>query len=475
MSIGNRNAVASARTSTSAVTFATTIRGLQENLGVSQAVASGISIHKAVADANLVVDIAAEVRTGGMPSIAGTIASFSISQMTHATAFTLDPLFGRSAASTQGAAGWVWLYQDQESDIRDSFLRLTWDFEDLQLQTAPTSSLAYIRDTVTTVQVTQEGQFRLDEVGFLSTMENGVATTRAFDLPGSRVIRDWLADSLDWGPGMLTLDPDAESLAVSIPLLKGFDELALAIFSTHNELSYEAPPSAVIQVEEAAGRRVTGNGSDPQIHWDNPSGTLSFDRIPIDLLNSGDTLGGSRRDYLADPLLDGFLEIDPLVHIGTFDGREYFSGGDLRLFDGAQNLALTASVPTLVFEDGLYARQGFNGFAPLLTFEQNSINTSPWLADFLEHVTVDSLYLPELFVGVDTIQFGEKNFSAPVSAFLSFAGPPALSESSGTVPEPGAWWLFCGGFTLLVLWRQRVLSEADGKRQVDAVIRRIVG
>ncbi len=452
--IKNPKAIVSAQTSTNAITLATTVKALQESLGLAQTSASAISAHTTAADTGIAVSIAEGIRLGGKLSNESILASFMTAQSTLAAAFSPEPLFGRSAASTQGAAFGINLYKEEGVGLNNSSLNLVWDFDQFALWSTPASSLAYVRETITTVQVTQGGQFRFDEVGFLSYIENGVATTQAFDLPGSPVVSNWLASNLDWGVGTLTLASDAKPLAVSIPLLdafnEGFENLALAIFSTHRELSYEAPPRAVIQVEEAAGHRVAGDESDPQIHWDPDNGVLSFDSIPIDLLDNRDTWGSSSREYLTDSLLGGFLEIDPLRYVGTFDGRQYFTGGDLRLVDGEENLVLTASVPTLVFEDALHAYQGFNGFAPLLMIGQNDASDSRWLADFLEHITVDSFYLPELFIGFDTMPIGDQSFSTPVSAFLSFAGP-----FSGTVPEPSVLWLLCGGLMLLVLWRAR--------------------
>ena len=452
--IANPYATAQAGSATSTVTFATTVRSLQDGLGSMSTAVPGISAHAATAGAGIAVGIAPGAWLGGALDESGMLARFTMSQATYAAAWTDEPLFGRATAMTEGVVLGIQLGADPARGSDDLFLHLDWDFDALRWQGTPASSLAYVRDTLTTVQISATGAVRYDEVGFLGYLENGLPTVRVFDVPGSDAIRDWFATQFNAAAGRLLLQPDAESLRVAVPLLDAFDRefapLGLILFSSHTEQSYEAPPRAVIQVEESAGYRASGAPGDPQVHWDPSSGLLAFDPIPLDILRG-------RRDWtfdadeLADSLLGGFLEIDPLAHLGTLEGRRYFSGGDLRLFDGDHHLVLTAHTPTVVLDGSLRPAQGFNGFAPILMTEPGGQSDSRWLAEFLSRVSIDSLYLPELFLGFDTgmLEAVDTPVSMPVSALLSFAGPvPPLAEAATL-------WLLGGGLALLLPWWRR--------------------
>lgn len=293
-----------------------------------------------------------------------------------------------------------------------------------------------MQDTVNIWQINSQGQLlRHDEIGLFSYQINNQETIfKAFGFPVRSNI--------------------SEGLMTDIPLAlnAGNDQLALVIASNHTQLSYEAPPRAVIQVEAAAGYRVGDDQSGfyPEVHWDPVNKTLKFDPIPIDWLLGG--WGTSNANLNDDPLLGGFLEIGDFTYIAESDGRQYLSGSQLTLFDRLKQPVLTGIAPTLALEDALYAHQGFNGFAPIFLFEQNPDSTikSAWLDNFLGGLSVDSLYLPELFIGFNPTQLKEVPFSAPVSAALSFAGPrpPAIP-----VPEPGILWLLCAGLMMLTLRR----------------------
>ncbi len=452
--IGNPYAVAQAGSATSTVTFATTVRSLQDGLGFVPTAVHGVSAHAATAGAGITVGMATGAWLGGALDESGMLARFTMSQATHAAAWATEPLFGRATAMSEGMALGIQLRADPARGSDDLFLHLDWDFDALRWQGTPASSLAYVRDTLTTVQISATGAVRYDEVGFLGYLENGLPTVRVFDVPGSDAIRDWFATQFNAAAGRLLLQPDAEPLRVAVPLLDAFDRefapLGLILFSSHTEQSYEAPPRAVIQVEESAGHRASGAAGDPQVHWDPSSGLLTFDPIPLDMLRGGRDWTFDA-DELADSLLGGFLEIDPLAHLGTLEGRRYFSGGDLRLFDGDHHLVLTAHTPTVVLDGSLHAAQGFNGFAPILMTELGEQSDSRWLAEFLSRVSIDSLYLPELFLGFGTgvLEAIDTPVSMPVSALLSFAGPvPRLAEAAPL-------WLLGGGLALLLPWWRR--------------------
>ncbi len=454
--IGNPYALAQAGSTTSTVTFATTVHSLQDGLGFTSIAVPGVSAHAATAGAGIAVGMAPGAWLGGALDESGMLAQFAISQATYAAAWATEPLFGRATAMTEGMALGIQLRADPDRGSDDLFLHLDWDFDTLRWQGTPASSLAYMRDTLTTVQISATGAVRYDEVGFLGYLENGLPTVRVFDVPGSDAIRDWFATQFNAAAGRLLLQPDAEPLRVAVPLLDAFDRefapLGLILFSRHTEQSYEAPPRAVIQVEESAGYRASGAPGDPQVHWDPSSGLLAFDPIPLDMLRGGRDWTFDA-DELADSLLGGFLEIDPLAQLGTLEGRRYFSGSDLRLFDGNHHVVLTARMPTVVLDGSLHPVQGFNGFAPILMTEPGAQSDSRWLAAFLSRISMDSFYLPELFLGFDTgvLEAIDTPVSTPVSALLSFAGPvpvPPLAEAATL-------WLLGGGLALLLLWRRR--------------------
>lgn len=430
---------------TATTTLATTVQALQESLGLPPISPNSFSAHTATANALISVDKNPD----------NALISFIISQNTSATAFASEPFFARSISFAEGVSG-GWLQRESQELNSDPALSLTLNFEDWQLQTSSISSLAYMQDTVSIWQINAEGQLlRHDEIGLFSyQINNQESIFKAFGFPAHSKISDGLMTNIP-------LALNAEN-----------DQLALVIASNHTQLSYEAPPRAVIQVEAAAGYRASDaqSGFYPEVHWDPANKTLKFDPIPIDWLMGG--WGASNADLNGDPLLGGFLEIGDFTYITESDGRQYLSGSHLTLFDRLQQPVLTGIAPTLALEDALYAHQGFNGFAPILLIEQNpdSPIQSAWLDNFLSGLSVDSLYLPELFIGFNPIRLEEVPFSAPVSAALSFAGPrpPAIPA-----PEPGVLWLLCGGLMLLTL--RSFWLKADRQGQIHAVIRRIIG
>lgn len=426
----------SVQTETHTAALATTVQAMQERLGLPQTTVPAFSVHTATASASMSVDT--------LPDD-GVFTRFTLRQSTSATTLTDEPFFARALSFAQGVSGWR-LYQEQGATGVNPALGLTWNIEDWRLQASPIGSLAYIQNTVSVWQVTANHQLlRYDQVGLLSYQINGRESFAAFNLSG------------DAGAGNQWFAEIPLVFADNNPL-----ELELIIVSDHVQMSYEAPPRAVIQVEAAAGRRATGGDSYPQVHWDSLSGTLKFDPIPIELLLGGGD--AATTDFADDPLMGGVLEIGDFTYIGENNGQRYFSGSQLTLLDRWGQPALTAIAPTLALEDALYAHQGFNGFAPALWFEPRSALESAWLDAFFSRLSADSLYLPELFIGFDAARFTEGSFSAPVSALLSFAGPLPQSATPTPTPEPGVLWLLGVGGLLLMRWRQRVRLEANRQR-----------
>ena len=183
------------------------------------------------------------------------------------------------------------------------------------------------------------------------------------------------------------------------------------------------------------------------------NGILTFDPIPINLLNDRPTDRFNEK-YLNDPLNGGFLEIDPLKLLTDTDGRKYFTGDQIRLVDKDKNLLFKASLPSLVFDDGLFGQQGFNLFAPILNILEANTGTSQWLQDYISKTSIDSLLLSELFIGFNPtggdVSFWNQDFSAPAKAFLSFSGIPS------NVPEPLTIYLVTVGLIILVLAKRRL-------------------
>ena len=58
--------------------------------------------------------------------------------------------------------------------------------------------------------------------------------------------------------------------------------------------------------------------------------------------------------------------------------------------------------------------------------------------DYLSNITIDSLLLPELFIGFNLLnvngELWQQNFDTPVTSLLSFSGVPL--KTSATVAEP---------------------------------------
>lgn len=167
--------------------------------------------------------------------------------------------------------------------------------------------------------------------------------------------------------------------------------------------------------------------------------------------------------FAAPYLEEIMLEIDPLQLITSYDGREYFAGKELRLVDKNGNVLYRASLPNLVFDDRLFESQGFNMFAPILNILEADENNSNWLRDYLSKTGLDSLLLPELFIGFDPVDnagnIWKHNFNAAAKTILSFGGAPLTAPTA--VPLPNSFILFAlglAGLSIIGQSRKRKFS-----------------
>lgn len=281
--------------------------------------------------------------------------------------------------------------------------------------------------------------------GFFSFLENGNQSIGFFgDNAVTELIQNWFSANTEQTEHQVNLIQNPSSLSVNVYLPVHDTPFWLGITNTHTEYSAEAPTVATNQVADKIGYLASDNGN--QIHWDASTGLLSFDRLPINtigsLINQADS---------TEPLLTGYLEIDPLQFITQLDNKEYYAGKNVRLVDEYGNILYEASLPSIVFDDSLFAKQGFNLFAPILNVLAADTSTSNWLDNYLSKSQINSLLLPELFIGFNPNIIDNNiwsgNFDAPVSAFLSFTGIAPISE-------PSTLWLLFIGILLFRLGRE---------------------
>ena len=364
-----------------------------------------------------------------------TVGTFYSAFDTSATAFSSQPLFSRSSAIGQSSI-YAWITPSLSSS-----LNLDWQINQLNLIAEPTSTFSYMSDIVNVVQQTASGLVRETVGGFYTFLENGKQTIGFVgDNVVSQAFKSWFDSNTTLAGNQLTLNQNAVSLSVDISLPKHETPFFLGIETFHTEASYEAPPVATNQVDEKIG--YLGSGADSnQLHWDANSGTLSFDRLPINTLT---TFFGSQ--YPDDPLYGGYLEIDPLQLLTQADGRDYFFGKEIRLVDSKGKILFKASLPSIVFDNELFKKNGFNLFAPILNILAADPSASKWLQDYLSKSNINSLLLPELFIGFDPNNgdVWSDSFSAPVKTVLSFTGVQS-------VPEPSVIMLLAFGFIALIV------------------------
>ncbi|MCF7971683.1 MAG: hypothetical protein K9L22_11040 [Methylococcaceae bacterium] len=374
------------------------------------------------------------------------LANINSAFRTFASAFSSEPLFSRAAAMSQSS-----VYAEVLPSLSvPSVLNLNWRFNALGLQAESSSSFAYLSDTINVVQAIATGIKEI-QFGFYTFLENGQQTTGFFgDTSITQILENWFDHNMTQNGSQVALNANSDNLNIDLTLI--LEELLfLRIDHAHTEISYEAPPVAIHQVGDQVGYLAMSDDNN-KLHWDAGLGLLSFDSLPINTLSNN-----FNQQYQDDPLTSAYLEIDPLQRLTDVDGRHYFMGNELRLVDGQGAILYKASLPSIVFDDALYADQGFNLFAPILNILELNAGTSDWLQDnYLNNLDFSSLLLPELFVGFNPLNNGEnlwnKDFSAPASAVLSFSGVP--SQVPAVVAEPSGLMLFSLGFVTLCLKRR---------------------
>lgn len=409
-------------------------------------------------------DVAATKGAGleaGMFSGTANLGFFSVLQSTTATVAAAEPLFSRGIASGSGEISGVHVIAagDHDPPGADSGavlnLELVWDIANLSVQTRSGSALALSQHIVNVIQRTDAGT-SVTPIGFSLLLDNDKASATFFEPPESTAVESWFHDNLGFAfatpllPNTLVVNNAPGRFTVPMTLFDSSDgnpqEIELAVVSRHTDLSFEAPPRAALQTAEKAGFEGSSSEHPIELHWDHDANTLSFDPMPINVLTS-EHMNAVSPEYQNDPLLDGTLEIDPLSRLAPFDGREYFSGDDLRLVSADGDVLLTASLPLLVFEQGLSHLQGFNLFGPILAISEIALGPSVWLEDYHSHLDFASLLLSELFIGFDTSGLGDdpwsQDFDASVHGVLSFA--------TTKVPEPNSLALLIAAFIALMV------------------------
>ncbi|NOQ15142.1 MAG: hypothetical protein GQ583_11790 [Methyloprofundus sp.] len=384
---------------------------------------------------------AAEVE---IPNDGSVVANFNSIFSTSATSFSSEPLFSRAAALSQSS---VIAVVAAAPPFDPSILNLEWEFNAFSLQAEPTSAFAYIRDTINIVQSVGDTGVQVMELGFYTFLENGKQTIGFLgDSAVTQVLESWFDSNTTQAGNQVTLNISPDNLNIDFALTPQ-EFLVLRIDHEHTEISYEAPPVAIRQVEEKVGHLALSDDND-QVYWDASAGVLSFDSLPINTLTTQ-----LNQQYDNDVLNGGYLEIDPLKLLTNADGRDYFLGEELRLVDKNDNIIYRASLPSIVFDDALFADQGFNMFAPILNILEVNLNASDWLQDnHLDKLNFSSLLLPELFIGFDPLNSGDgiwnQDFNAPVTTFLSFSGVPSA------IPEPSVFLLYMLALVNLLLIRK---------------------
>lgn len=384
-----------------------------------------INIHAAFSSSSTSLNLGTGIITGDIDNDPATVAIFQGEHSTYAAALSPQPLFSKAGAVSQGIISNLIIQNNFTSDNfppADAFnpaLNLTWDIDKLKIKSEPTTALAYMKDTMKIVQ-SSGGRSTITTIGFITFSENGKESTRYFEYPTTQTIEDWFNENVESTSNQLSLNDNSDNFSISIPLLDEFlnpqQYLALSLQSDHAEFSYEAPPRATIQVGEKIGHDLFNSPNRSQMHWDKGSNLLYFDPLPISSINK----------YQYDPLNGGYIEIDPLIHFASLNGREYFSGNELRLINKTGNILYKASLPTLVFEDDLFHLQGFNMFAPILNILEAYPDSSSWLQNYFKEINFQSALIPELFLGFDQQKLRanvwDQSFDTDITAMVSFGG-----------------------------------------------------
>jgi hypothetical protein len=387
----------------------------------------GMSVHFASADSESSIE---PVSTGG-----DVEARYRISMQHDTLAESLwsGPMGARASAGSSAGFSDVTVRA-----MPGDTLTLDWSFDELRLESAPLASLATMQHmvSITLDPLAEDGGIsRTYSAGFKAIARDGEIHWTAFDFPGSTAISDWLATVLGTDTGLPTVSFDGPTTTLSLASdsltpSPGPRDLAIELDVTHLEYSIEAPLAPVKPVAELAGSEETG----AMTHWDADRQRLSFDRLPLNLLL--DARGSASEDAdTTDPASNAYIEIDPLVYTGDFDGEGHFIGtGKVRLISQDGETLFEAALSGLAYDERLYALEGFNLFGPLLDPAPLTGSESKWLLAFYARMNGQTFYLPELFIDIGLATEGESpgsrwdsDFSAPASASLSFAGPEVVS------------------------------------------------
>lgn len=390
----------------------------------------GLSGHLARADAHAGISAASILKTGGTITSVQPVFDIEMRHQTLAESWWPGPLAARAkAVSEAGFSDFVITAKPGAE------LTLGWNLELLNLDTTPLASLSLMQHAVSIAVTPLNGESTITKtitLGLSALSQDGETRWQATDTPGSADIGDWLTDALGKGDALAAATAGGPTVTILLDTVQargssGEQKLTIDVDVTHKEYAIEAPLAPVKRVAEQAG----SGDSDAMVHWDAGKRQLTFDVLPLNVLldaweNPITGLGE------ADPLSGGYLEIDPLTYIGNFDGSGYFdSKGSIRLRTRDGQVAMEAALQGLIYDERLYESEGFNVFGPLLQTTPFIDFNSQWLLAFYERLNSESLYLPELFIGIEpenglTREVGALNwsedFSANVHATLSFAG-----------------------------------------------------
>lgn len=321
----------------------------------------------------------------------------------------------------------------------DASIDLSWDINHLAVETSPSNALSVMRHVAAVTQTPANGdpsQAITTVLGFSIISQNGNSTVTTYELPGSTAIGDWLARSSDpnsaMGPGPSVAVPLTDQF---IDPLTHLPAVNVTLNVAQYEYSIEAPAVAVRPVAQRTGAIDSG----AMVRWDAAGKRLTFDPIPIEIL-SADGQSKLAAQFRHDPLAGAHIQIDPLLYAGSLDGRDYFLGNEVRLLAGNGEVLFQGALPTVVYDDSLYAESGFNLFSPLLSMTWQEGDGSSWMDQFVSRMDAQDLFMPELFIGLELPDSPIENwlsndFEASADVLLSFATSPAVNDSYSETSE----------------------------------------
>jgi hypothetical protein len=409
--------------------------------------------HRAAASAAVSVYPGKAAQLPGFYLEATPLVSVTTQHSTLAQSAVNNPLFARSASASVASLINFPLYDLSRLTAQSASIALQWDIDALMMTSRQTSSYSMISDYIEVTQHLGDAS-ETSTLGFRIEADNGELQARCIEPAFPSVLQEQFCDSFSSrDDGLLGITAASDTLTVSLPLSVLTPQLAadapfswLTLTHYHEELAYAAPALAIAQVAEQAGH-YQANDNSPALHWDSEDSLLRIDPLPLDALSGGAIDAISSR-YAQDTLIGGFLEIDPLHLSQTIGEQHYFFGEELRLIDNTGSILLRAKLPSVLFDNQLFANQGFNLFAPVLNVTSIETGRSDWLDAFSQHLSLDSDLLPELFLGFDlstqALDVWTRSFSAPVNGVLSFAGP-FVEVDEAAAPAPATFLLVLMG------------------------------